>query len=105
MGMFDDLMGNLGGLEAIAGKMGVAPETMMALMNEIGRKIAAGETDIAALASTAAEHGVSADSLQELYAHFGGPEAMLGKLGGFFDRDGDGNPLNELSKLAKGLFG
>lgn len=105
MGIFDDLAGNMSGLQAIAGKMGLEPEAMMALMNEIGRKIASGETDIAALASTAAEHGVSADSLQELYAHFGGPEAMLSKLGGFFDRDGDGNPLNELGRLAKGLFG
>ena len=30
---------------------------------------------------------------------------MLGKLGSFFDRDGDGNPLNELGGIAKGLFG
>ena len=105
MAMFDDLLGNMGGLEAIATKIGLQPEQMQALMSEIGGKIASGETDVAALATTAAEHGVSADKLQELFAHFGGPEAIMSKIGGLFDRDGDGNPLNELGGLAKGLFG
>ena len=93
MGMFDNLMGNLGGLEAIAQKVGLEPEQMQGLLNEIGAKIGSGETS------------VSADALQQLLGQFGGPEAILGQLGGFLDRDGDGNPLNELSGLAKGLFG
>ncbi|EQB03315.1 hypothetical protein FHS51_000841 [Sphingobium wenxiniae] len=105
MGMFDDLLGNAGGLEAIAAKIGVSPEQMQALMSEIGGKIGGGETSVSALAETAAEHGVSADKLQELLGQFGGPEAILGKLGSLFDRDGDGNPLNELGNIAKGLFG
>ena len=105
MGMFDDIPGNAGGLQAVAAKLGLEPEQMQALMNEIGGKIALGETDVAALATTAAEHGVSADKLQELFAHFGGPDALLAKIGGLFDRDGDGNPINTLSGLAKGLFG
>lgn len=105
MSMFDDLLGNMGGLEAVAAKIGLEPEQMQALMSEIGAKIGSGETDVAALATTAAEHGVSADQLQELFGHFGGPEAIMSKLGGLFDRDGDGNPLNELGNLAKGLFG
>ena len=53
----------------------------------------------------AAEHGVSADKLQQLMAGFGGPEAIMGQIGSLFDRDGDGNPANELSGIAKGLFG
>ena len=105
MALFDDLLGNMGGLEAVAARIGLNPEQMQALMSEIGGKIAAGETDVAAFATTAAEHGVSADKLQELFAQFGGPEAILSKIGGLFDRDGDGNPLNELGGLAKGLFG
>lgn len=104
MANFESLSG-AGGLAAITERLGLAPEQMQALMAEIGGKIAAGETDIAALATTAAEHGVSADKLQELFAQFGGPEAILGQIGSLFDRDGDGNPLNELSRLAKGLFG
>lgn len=105
MGVFDDLLGNAGGLESIAAKVGVSPEQMQALLAEISGKIGGGETSVAALAETASEHGVSADKLQELLAQFGGPEAILGKLGGLFDRDGDGNPLNELGSIAKGLFG
>ena len=105
MALFDDLIGNMGGLEAVAARIGLQPEQMQALMSEISGKIGAGETDVAALATTAAEHGVSADKLQELFAQFGGPEAILAKIGGLFDRDGDGNPLNELGGLAKGLFG
>lgn len=105
MGMFDDLIGKVGGLEAIAAQIGVTPEQMQGLMTEISGKIGSGETSVSALAETAAEHGISADKLQELLGQFGGPEAILGKLGGMFDRDGDGNPLNELGGLAKGLFG
>lgn len=105
MGMFDDLMGKAGGLESIAAQIGVSPEQMQALLSEISGKIGSGETSVAALAETAAEHGVSADKLQALLAQFGGPEAILGKLGSFFDRDGDGSPVNDLSGLAKGLFG
>ena len=103
--MFDNIIGKLGGLEAIAAQIGVTPEQMQALMAEISAKIGSGETSVAALAETAAEHGVSADKLQQLMAGFGGPEAIMGQIGSLFDRDGDGNPANELSGIAKGLFG
>ncbi len=103
--MFGDMIGKLGGLETIAAQIGMTPEQMQGLMSEISGKIGSGETSVAALAETAAAHGVSADKLQELLGQFGGPEAILGKLGGMFDRDGDGNPMNELGGIAKGLFG
>jgi ATP phosphoribosyltransferase regulatory subunit HisZ len=32
-------------------------------------------------------------------------EGLMGKVSGFLDRDGDGNPLNDLTSMAKGLFG
>ena len=103
--MFDSIIGKLGGLEAVAAQIGVTPEQMQALMSEIAAKIGSGETSVAALAETAAEHGVSADKLQQLMAGFGGPEAIMGQIGSLIDRDGDGNPANELSGIAKGLFG
>jgi hypothetical protein len=105
MGMFDDLIGKFGGLETIAAQIGLTPEQMQGLFSEISAKIGSGETSVTALAETAAAHGVSADKLQALLGTFGGPEAILGQLGGFFDKDGDGNPLNELGGIAKGLFG
>jgi hypothetical protein len=103
--MFDDLIGKLGGLEAVAAQVGLEPAQMQALMSEIAAKIGSGETSVAALAEVAAEHGVSADALQGLLGNPTGPEGLLGQLGGMFDRDGDGNPLNELGGIAKGLFG
>lgn len=103
--MFDDLIGKLGGLEAVAAQVGLEPEQMQALMSEIAAKIGSGETSVAALAEVAAEHGVSADALQGLLGNLTGPEGLLGRIGGMFDRDGDGNPLNELGGIAKGLFG
>ena len=33
-----------------------------------------------------------------------GEGGLLGKVSGFFDRDGDGNPLNDLTNIAKGFF-
>ena len=39
---------------------------------------------MAALTETAAEHGVSADKLQQLMAGFGGPEAIMGQIGSLF---------------------
>ena len=52
--MFDNIIGKLGGLEAIAAQIGVTPEQMQALMAEISAKIGSGETSVAALAETAA---------------------------------------------------
>jgi hypothetical protein len=101
--MFDDLIGKLGGLEAVAGQLGLEPAQMQALMQEIAARIGSGDTSVSALAEVAAEHGVSADALQGLIG--GGPGGLLGQIGGMFDRDGDGNPLNELGGIAKGLFG
>ena len=103
--MFDDLIGKLGGLESVAAQVGLEQQQMQALMSEIAAKIGSGETSVAALADVAAEHGVSADALQALLGNLTGPEGVLGQLGGMFDRDGDGNPLNELGGIAKGLFG
>ena len=35
----------------------------------------------------------------------GGAQDMLGKVTSALDKDGDGNPLNDLGELAKGFFG
>lgn len=103
--MFDDLIGKMGGLESLAAQVGIGPDKMQALFSEISGRIGSGETSVAALADVAAQHGVSADKLQEMLGSFGGAQGVMGQLGGFLDRDGDGNPLNELGGIAKGLFG
>ena len=68
--------------------------------------------------TAAANSGLDAGKLQEIVAHIGGEgslasfASMLGqspdalqKVAGFLDRDGDGNPLNDIAGMAKGLFG
>ena len=70
--MFEDLVGKLGGLEAVAAQIGLSPEQMQGLMTEISARIGSGDTSVSALAEVAAEHGVSADTLQQLLGQFGG---------------------------------
>jgi len=68
------------------------------------------------VASAAASTGLDAAVLSQIVGHIGG-EGSLGQfaqllqgtpaaslLGGL-DKDGDGNPLNDLAGMAKGLFG
>jgi len=60
----------------------------------------------------AAATGLPTDKLQEIIGHIGG-EGALGKFAsmlpsgmmGSLDKDGDGNPLNDLGGLVGGLFG
>ncbi|MGY4395954.1 hypothetical protein ACVWZA_001127 [Sphingomonas sp. UYAg733] len=64
---------------------------------------------------------LSPDILQQIVGHIGdegslgqfasllgasgGAGGVMGKVGGMLDRDGDGNPLDDLAGLAGGLFG
>lgn len=99
------------------------------LAEKVGLDPAQAETAIAALAAghqakgdtvevAAANSGVDAGVLQQIVGHIGGEGALgqfasmlgdspdaLAKVTGFLDKDGDGNPLNDLAGMAKGLFG
>ncbi|MEQ1688014.1 MAG: hypothetical protein ABL874_05530, partial [Sphingopyxis sp.] len=59
-----------------------------------------GDTVTGAAAAT----GLSADTLTNLVGQIGGENA-LGNISGMIDRDGDGNPLNDLAGIAGKLFG
>ncbi len=99
------LDGVIGQIQQMAEQAGLPAEQVQAAAQAIAGRIAGGDTNVSALAETAAQYGLPAEKLEALLAQMGGPEALLGKLTGFLDRDGDGNPLNELSSIAKGLFG
>jgi hypothetical protein len=99
------LDGIIGQIEQLAVQAGLPVEQVKSAAQAIAGRIAGGDTSVSALAETAAQYGLPAEKLEALLAQAGGPEALLGKLSGFLDRDGDGNPLNELGSLAKGLFG
>lgn len=104
MGMFDDLLGNLN-IDDFAAKLGLPAEQVQALAQSVQGKMAGGGDLISAVTQAAQEHGISLESLQGLVGKAGGADGLLSQVTGALDKDGDGNPLNDLSGLAKGLFG
>ncbi len=104
MGMFDGLMEQLGGSDQLAGlaaKVGLNEEQVATAMAALGKAHPEpGDTVEGAAAST----GLSMDKLQDIVTQIGGENA-LGKISAMIDRDGDGNPLNDLSALAGSFFG
>jgi len=115
MSMLDGLLAQFGGLDAIAAKIGIAPEQITALTESVTSKVQAGDNPLQALSAAAGEHGLSLESLQGLMGQLGGESSLSGILAqlqqggagsilGALDKDGDGNPLDDLGGLAKGLF-
>ncbi len=99
MGILDGLMSNV---EAMAEKLGVSTDKAGALMSSLQEKLTGDGDKMQAIQDLAAEHGVSVDKIKEM---LGGEDSLLGKATGFLDKDGDGNPLNDLAGMAKGFFG
>ena len=104
MGMLDGLLGGLGGGDQIAGlaaKVGLSEDQVKTAMAALGKSHAEdGDTVEGAANAT----GLPTDKLQDLVSQIGG-DGMLGKISSMIDRDGDGNPLNDLSSIAGSLFG
>lgn len=105
MSIFDSILKGIGG----------APDDVTNLATKLGIDPAMAEKAIAALskahqapgdtvetASTAT--GLPTDTLNQIVAAIGG-EGSLTEFANMLDRDGDGNPLNDILGMAKGLFG
>ena len=104
MGMFDGLLGKISeqvDIENLATKVGLSPEQAQAAVAALGQAHAEpGDTVDTAAAST----GLPTDKLQEIVGHIGG-EGSLANFASMIDRDGDGNPLNDITGMLGGLFG
>jgi hypothetical protein len=104
MGLLDGIMGQLGGADQIgklAGQFGLSEEQVQMAMAALGKAHAEpGDT----VASAAQSTGLSADTLQGLLGQIGG-EGTLGQISGMLDRDGDGNPVDDIMGMAGKLFG
>ena len=98
MGILDGLLSNVDG---IAEKLGVDPDQAKDIVGSLGEKLSGDGDKMEALKEVAEEKGISLDSLTEMV---NGDEGLMGKLGGMLDRDGDGNPLNDIADMAKGFF-
>jgi hypothetical protein len=101
MGILDGLMGNV---EGIAEKLGLPADKAGALMTSLQDKLSGSGDKLQAVKDLAAEHGVSVDKIKEMLGGEG-EGSLWGKATGFLDKDGDGNPLNDLTDMAKGFFG
>jgi hypothetical protein len=117
MSFFDQILGQISSnvdIKNLAAKVGLDP--------------AMAETAIAALAAghhapgdtietAAANSGIEAGILQQIVGHIGGEgslasfASMIGQhpdalkmVTGFLDKDGDGNPINDLSSIASSFL-
>ncbi len=102
-------------LDGILKNIGGAPDDVVNLAAKIGIDPATAEQAIAALGRThqldgdtvqlaAEKTGISPDVLNQVVAAIGG-EGSLSQFASMIDRDGDGNPVNDILGMAKGLFG
>ncbi len=102
-------------LDGILKNIGGAPDDVVNLAKQIGIDPAMVETAIGALGKThqldgdtvqlaAEKTGISPEILQQVVTAIGG-EGSLTHFASIIDRDGDGNPVNDILGMAKGLFG
>ena len=101
MGMFDNLMGSVG---SIAEKFGIPAEKAESFAASLQEKLGGEGDKMQAIQDLAAEHGLSVDKIIEMFGG-DGEGSIFSKMSGLVDKDGDGNPINDLTDMAKGLFG
>ena len=117
MGIFDSILGQVSehvDVANMASKLGIDPamaEKAIAALGQAHHE--PGDT----VAGAAAKTGLDTGTLSSIVAQIGG-EGSLGQFAQMLkdnpqaagilsslDKDGDGNPLNDLAGMAKGLFG
>ena len=124
MAMLDKIMDMLPegvDVDSMAEKVGMTTDELKNGGEALFEKLRDGSTDKAtAIKEAAAEAGVDAEKLKGLLPAMAekagldgegglmdkltGDDGLLGKVSGFLDRDGDGNPLNDITDMAKGFF-
>ncbi len=110
-------MGMLDSLTDMAAKIGLDPEMVKGLQGKFEEKLAATGDQAQALKDTMADYGISMEHLQATMAKLNAEGGMFDKIGlsgedglinksiSAVDKDGDGNPLNDVADFAKGLLG
>jgi hypothetical protein len=115
MSMLDGILGQVTqnvDIANLAAKLGLSPEHTESAVQALAEAhpLASDTAETAA-----AQTGLPLEKLQEMISHIGG-EGALGQFasllqsqgGGILkalDRDGDGNPLDDIAGMASGLFG
>lgn len=102
-------------LDGILKNIGGAPDDVVNLAKQIGIDPGMVETAISALGKThqldgdtvtlaAEKTGISPEILSQVVAAIGG-EGSLTNFASMLDKDGDGNPLDDIMGMASGLLG
>ena len=105
MSLLDGILKNIGG----------APDDVVNLAEKVGIDPAMAEKAIAALGQAhqmqgdtvelaSAKTGLDTNVLPQIVEQIGG-EGSLSSFASMLDLDGDGNPLDDIAGMAKGLFG
>jgi hypothetical protein len=121
MSLLDGLLGQVNqnvDIKNLAAKVGLTPEQVESAVSALAAAHPAPDDTVQ---TAAASTGLSTDVLQQIVGHIGGEGALsqfasllssaggangvMAQIGGMLDRDGDGNPLNDIAGLASGLFG
>ena len=117
MGLLDGILGQVGDkldISSIADKLGIDPKLAEKAVAALGQAHPEpGDT----IETASAKTGLDAGTLNQIVEQIGG-EGALGQVSekikdhpqsnsifGMLDRDGDGNPINDVVGMAKGLFG
>lgn len=104
MGMFDELMAQIGGhvdVANLAEKVGLSEEQVGQAIQALGlAHVAEGDTAEVAAANT----GLSVDTIRTIIEHIGG-EGALGRFASLLQQDGDGMDLGSIAGKLGGLFG
>lgn len=105
MSILDGILKNIGGapddVVNLAAKLGIDPKMAEQAIAALGKTHQL-EGDTVTLA--AQKTGLSPDILSQIVAAIGG-EGSLTHFAAMLDRDGDGNPINDVIDMAKGLLG
>lgn len=117
MSLFDKLVGQLGNhadVANLAGKLGIDPALAEKAIAALGHAHQQpGDTVELASAKTGIDAGILGQMVQEIggegslleYGNLLKEHPQLSGVLGMLDRDGDGNPLDDIADMAKGLFG
>lgn len=118
MSILDSILSQMSGdttVANLAAKIGLTPDQVEGAVGALAQSHQEqGDTIEGAAAKTGLDTGILSQIVDQVggegslgqYANLiKGDEGIMGKLGGFLDRDGDGNPLNDITGMASGLFG
>ncbi|NNC72209.1 MAG: hypothetical protein HKN78_04955 [Sphingomonadaceae bacterium] len=104
MSLFNSILQNIGGapddVANLAEKVGIDPAMAERAIAALGQSHQQ-EGDTVELAAT--ETGLDSSVLNQIVSQIGG-EGSLSNFSSMIDRDGDGNPLDDIADAAKGLF-